>query len=223
MFKIIREDIRAILERDPAARNVLDVIFCYPGFHAILIHRLAHFLYKKRIVFFSRLLSYINRFITGVDVHPAAKIGNRVFIDHGLGVVIGESVEIGDNVIIYQGVTLGGTGKDTGKRHPTIGNNVIISSGAKVLGPLKVGDNCKIGAGAVLLNDIPPNCTVVGVPARIVKRDNYQIYRVRNEIDLDQGRLTNPIQKQIEELTESIKCIEKKLVELEAKIMGEAV
>jgi len=163
MFKRLKQDIRAVMERDPAARNALEVILCYPGFHAVVMHRVAHFFYRHKWFLIARIISQISRFFTGIEIHPGAKIGNGLFIDHGMGVVIGETTEIGDNVTIYQGATLGGTGKDKGKRHPTIGNNVIISSGAKVLGPFKVGDNSKIGAGAVVLREVPPNCTVVGV------------------------------------------------------------
>jgi len=163
MLKRIRKEIQAVLDRDPAARNALEVILCYPGFHAILAHRVAHFLYRHKWFLLARIISQISRFFTGIEIHPGAKIGEGLFIDHGMGVVIGETTEIGDNVTIYQGATLGGTGKDTGKRHPTIGNNVIISCGAKVLGPFKVGDNSKIGAGAVVLKEVPPNCTVVGL------------------------------------------------------------
>ena len=151
MFEIIKADIRAVLERDPAARNVLEVILCYSGFHAILMHRAAHWLYRHRLKLLARMLSQFNRFLTGVEIHPAAKIGKGIFIDHGMGVVIGETTEIGDNVTIYQGATLGGTGKETGKRHPTIGNNVIISARAMILGPFRVGDYAKIGAGSVEL------------------------------------------------------------------------
>ena len=172
MFKRIRKDILVILDRHPAARNTLEVILCYPGFLAVLMHRLAHRFYNKGFNLIARFISQFSRFITGIEIHPAAKIGEGLFIDHGMGVVIGETTEIGDNVTIYQGATLGGTGKETGKRHPTIGNNVVISAGAKVLGPFKVGDNSKIGANAVVLSEGPPNCTVVGVPGRIVRKDN---------------------------------------------------
>lgn len=163
MFKRLREEIQSIKERDPAAKSTLEVLLLYPGFHAVLLHRIAHKFYKKRLFFIARLISHISRFLTGIEIHPGAKIGRNLFIDHGIGVVIGETAEIGDNVTIYQGATLGGTGKDKGKRHPTIGNNVLISTGAKILGPFKVGDNAKIGANAVVLAEVPPNTTVVGV------------------------------------------------------------
>ncbi|MGE5473643.1 MAG: serine O-acetyltransferase EpsC [Ignavibacteriales bacterium] len=155
--------IKGIKDRDPAARNALEVILLYPGFHAVILHRPAHFFYKIKCFFLARLISQLSRFLTGIEIHPGAKIGKNLFIDHGSGVVIGETTEIGDNVTIYQGATLGGTGKDKGKRHPTIGNNVLISTGAKVLGPFKVGDNAKVGANAVILAEVPPNTTVVGV------------------------------------------------------------
>lgn len=154
MFNRIRKDIQAVLDRDPAARNKLEVILCYSGFHAVILHRLAHWFYNRGLRLTARLISQFSRFITGIEIHPAAKIGEGLFIDHGMGVVIGETAEIGNNVTIYQGATLGGTGKETGKRHPTIGNNVVISSGAKILGPFKVGDNSKIGANAVVLREV---------------------------------------------------------------------
>lgn len=169
MFSTYRSDIRCILERDPAARSALEVVLCYPGFHAVRAHRRAHFLHTHGFKMLARILSNISRFFTGIEIHPGAKIGKNLFIDHGMGVVVGETTEIGDNVTIYQGATLGGTGKETGKRHPTIGNYVMVASGAKVLGPLHVGDHARIGSGAVVLDDVPPCSTVVGVPGRVVK------------------------------------------------------
>ncbi|WP_410506425.1 serine O-acetyltransferase EpsC [Haloimpatiens sp. FM7315] len=156
------------MKNDPAARNRLEVFLLYPCVHAIINHRIAHFFYRFKFYFISRLISQISRFFTGIEIHPGAKIGKGLFIDHGMGVVIGETAEVGDNVVLYHGVTLGGTGKDKGKRHPTVGNNVIIGSGAKVLGPINVGDNVKIGANAVVLRDIPNDTTAVGIPARII-------------------------------------------------------
>ena len=200
MFNRIRKDIQAVLDRDPAARNKLEVILCYSGFHAVILHRLAHWFYNRGLRLTARLISQFSRFITGIEIHPAAKIGEGLFIDHGMGVVIGETAEIGNNVTIYQGATLGGTGKETGKRHPTIGNNVVISSGAKILGPFKVGDNSKIGANAAVLREVEPNCTVVGVPGKIVRKDNKRVASVRDEIDLDQVRLPDPITDQIKEI-----------------------
>jgi len=223
MFDRIRKDIQAVLERDPAARNALEVILCYPGFHAILLHRIAHWFYGKGFKLIARLISQFNRFITGIEIHPAAKIGEGLFIDHGMGVVIGETAEIGNNVTIYQGATLGGTGKETGKRHPTIGNNVVISAGAKVLGPFKVGDNSKIGANAVVLSEVPPNCTVVGVPGKIVKKDNKRVASARDEIDLDQVRLPDPVAEQIKKILDRISALEKKVEELEGRWKDETV
>lgn len=210
MWKYLKEDIKAIRERDPAVRSTIEVILCYPGFHAVTIHRISHWLYRKKLFLLARVISTISRFLTNVDIHPGAKIGKGVFIDHGLGVVIGETVEIGNNVTIYQGSTLGGTGKDKGKRHPTIGNNVVISSGAKVLGPFKVGDNSKIGAGAVVLKEVPPNCTVVGVPGRIVIKDNRKVDDCR-DIDLDQVKLPDPISQELQ-------CLHQRIAELEKQI-----
>ena len=170
MFKKLRNDIRVVLERDPAARSAWEVMTCYPGFKAVRSHRRAHFFYRHGWKYLARLISHWSRFWTGIEIHPGAQIGPGLFIDHGMGVVIGETAVIGENVTLYQGVVLGGTGKETGKRHPTIGNNVMIASGAKVLGPFKVGDNSKIGAGSVVLEEVPPNSTVVGIPGRVVRR-----------------------------------------------------
>ncbi|WP_256434902.1 serine O-acetyltransferase EpsC [Brevibacillus sp. MS2.2] len=181
MFHKLRKDIDFIKAKDPAARNTLEIILCYPGFHALLLHRMAHGIYKKGFFLAGRMISVVNRFLTGVDIHPRAKIGEAVFIDHGMGIVIGETTEIGNHVTLYQCVTLGGTGKDTGKRHPTIGNNVIISAGAKVLGPIRVGDNSKIGAGAVILKEVPPNCTVVGIPGEVVRYNEPSVSRESEE------------------------------------------
>ena len=179
----INEDIKAVLARDPAARTGFEVLLCYPGIWALILHRPAHWLFNHNLKLIARLISQTTRFLTGIEIHPGAKIGKRCFIDHGMAVVIGETTEIGDDVTIYQAVTLGGTGKETGKRHPTIGNNVVISSGAKVLGPFKVGDHSKIGAGSVVLKEIPENCTVVGIPGKIVK-ENTANRRNLNQVDL---------------------------------------
>ncbi len=170
IFNSLLGDARNIAKKDPAAKNVLEVILLYPGFHAILFHRLAHWLYNKRLKFLARLISQISRFITGIEIHPGAKIGKRLFIDHGMGVVIGETAQIGNDCVIYHGATLGGTGKDKYKRHPTIANNVMVGTGAKILGPINVGNNVKVGAGAIVLKDVEDNVTVVGVPARVVKK-----------------------------------------------------
>ncbi|NLK17195.1 MAG: serine O-acetyltransferase [Clostridiales bacterium] len=208
MFKTIRADIRAALEKDPAARNAFEVFFTYSGLHALVAYRIAHFFYKIKLKFIARCLSQLARFFTGIEIHPAAKIGKGVFIDHGTGVVIGETADVGDNVLIYQGVTLGGTGKDKGKRHPTICSNVMISAGAKVLGPITVGENSKIGANAVVLKDVPPNSTVVGIPGRVVKIGNEKVS------DLSQ-KLPDPIQEENRQLRSKIEELEKRIAELE--------
>ena len=202
MFKQLKEDIACVKERDPAARSAAEVYLLYPGLKAIRLHRLANRLYNKNMFFAARWVSQRASKKTGIEIHPAVKIGKRFFIDHGTGVVIGETAEIGDDVTIYQGVTLGGTGKDTGKRHPTIGNNVMIGSGAKVLGPVKIGDNSKIAAGAVVLTDIPPDSTAVGVPAKVVRREGIRVN------DLDQIHIPDPVAQEIARL-------ESKIAELE--------
>ncbi|MHB9095221.1 MAG: serine O-acetyltransferase, partial [Eubacteriales bacterium] len=199
MFNRIRKDMRVIFERDPAARSFWEVLLCYPGLHALLYHRLAHCLYGKGLIILPRLVSQFSRFLTGIEIHPGAKIGEGLFIDHGTGVVIGETAEVGNNVTVYQGVTLGGTGKEKGKRHPTVGNNVVISTGAKVLGNIKIGDNSRIGAGSVVLRDVPPNTTGVGVPGKIVVRDGVNIADVNVEdiIDLHHENLPDPVAEMI--------------------------
>lgn len=178
MIKRLKEDIHAVFENDPAARSILEVLLCYPGLHAILLHRFAHHLYRRKLFLLARMISNTNRFVTGIEIHPGAKIGGRFFIDHGMGIVIGETAEIGDDVVIFHGVTLGGTGKDKGKRHPTVGNSVLIGAGTKILGPITIGNNVKIGAGAVVLKSVPDNCTAVGCPARVVKRQ----YKKENKL-----------------------------------------
>ena len=165
MFKNIKYDIESVLRNDPAARNKFEVVLLYPSIHALIVHRIAHFLYRKRMFFVARFISQFSRFFTGIEIHPGATIGKGLFIDHGMGVVIGETAEVGENVVIYHQVTLGGTGKDIGKRHPTVGNNVVIGAGAKVLGPIYVGNNVKIGANSVVLRDVPDESTAVGIPA----------------------------------------------------------
>lgn len=187
MFDQMKSDIQAVFDNDPAARSWFEVVFTYSGLHAIWSHRIAHWLFRKRRYTLARIISQVSRFFTGIEMHPGAVIGNRLFIDHGMGVVIGETCEIGDDVVLYQGVTLGGTGKEKGKRHPTIGNNVVIASGAKVLGSFYVGDNSRIGANAVVLSEVPPNSTVVGFKARIVKRDGVRVDR------LDHASLPDPV------------------------------
>lgn len=210
-FKDTKEDIKAILKKDPAARNGFEVLLCYPGVWAIIWHRLNHWLYNKNLKLLARVLSQFVRFITGIEIHPGAKIGKRCFIDHGMAVVIGETSEIGDDVTIYQGVTLGGTGKDKGKRHPTIGNRVVISTGAKVLGPFKVGDDVKIGAGSVVLKEIPNNCTVVGIPGAIVKHGGQKTEEM-NQIDMP-----DPIAVEMECLRRRIVMLENKLRDFDRK------
>lgn len=169
MFKSLYEDAKNMKEKDPAARNILEIIILYSGFHAIFFHRIAHFLYNKKLFFIARLISQISRFITGIEIHPGANIGKRLFIDHGMGIVIGETAEIGDDCTIYHGVTLGGTGKDKNKRHPTLGRGVLVGAGSKVLGPIKINDYAKIGAGAVVVKEVPKGKTVVGIPAHTTK------------------------------------------------------
>ena len=210
-FKRIREDIQAVKDRDPAARSSLEIFFLYPGVKAIRRHRVAHFLYKHKQYFWARLISQKTARETGIEIHPGATIGRRLVIDHGTGGVIGETAEIGDDVLIYQGVTWGGTGKDTGKRHPTIGNNVMISSGAKVLGPFKVGDNARIAAGAVVLEEVPSDATVVGVPARVVRLAGQKV------TPLDQIHIPDPIMQEICRLEGEIFNLNKKITELEKK------
>lgn len=205
MFNKLREDIACVKDRDPAARSSVEIWLLYPGLRAVRSHRKANWCYRHNLPFLARWISQHTAKKTGIEIHPGATIGKRFFIDHGTGVVIGETAEIGDDVTIYQGVTLGGTGKDTGKRHPTIGNRVMIGSGAKVLGPFKVGDNTNIAAGAVVLEEIPPNSTAVGVPARVVKRDGVRVD------ELDQVHVPDPVRQEIERLEERIKELEEKL------------
>ncbi|MBR4072324.1 MAG: serine O-acetyltransferase [Clostridia bacterium] len=203
MFDRIREEIQAVKDRDPAARSFFEIFFLYPGVKAIRMHRRAHFYYKHKLYFLARLVSQRAVRKTGIEIHPGAKIGRRLVIDHGTGIVIGETAEIGDDVLIYQGVTLGGTGKDVGKRHPTVGNNVMISAGAKVLGPFKIGDNSRVAAGAVVLNEVPPNSTVVGVPAKVVRQDGKKVERQ----PLDQVHIPNPVQQEIDRLEKQIAAL----------------
>ncbi len=201
-------DARSIAERDPAARNTLEVILLYSGFHALVYHRIAHFFQKCHLKMIARLISQFGRFMTGVEIHPAAKIGSGLFIDHGMGIVIGETAEVGDNCTIYHNATLGGTGKDSGKRHPTIGNNVLISSGAKILGPFKVGDNSRIGANAVVLQEVEPDSTVIGVPGRVVRRKG-QV--VSPSTDLDQVHMPDPVAQEFCRLQARIHLLEEAL------------
>lgn len=211
MFRWLKKHIQVVYERDPAVKSPLEVILCYPGFHAIIMHRIAHWFYRRRLFLVARFISQVNRFFTQIEIHPGAKIGEGFFIDHGAGVVIGETAEIGDNVTLYQGVTLGGTGKERGKRHPTIGNNVVISCGAKVLGSFRVGDNVKIGAGSVVLKEVPSNSTVIGVPGRVVKREG----TVLQGADLEHNKLPDPVADIILSLQKKVEELENKVAEKE--------
>ncbi|PAQ15171.1 serine O-acetyltransferase [Bacillaceae bacterium SAOS 7] len=206
MFKVLKEDIDTIFEQDPAARSYLEVILTYSGLHAIWGHRLAHAFYKRKFYFVARLISQISRFFTGIEIHPGAQIGRRLFIDHGMGVVIGETCEIGNDVTIYQGVTLGGTGKEKGKRHPTVKDHVLIATGAKVLGSITVSEHSKIGAGSVVLKDVPPDSTVVGIPGKIVIRDGKKITK-----DLNHRDLPDPV-------ADRLKAMEKEITELKQEL-----
>jgi serine O-acetyltransferase len=201
MFGVIREQIDTIFREDPAAKSVLEIVLCYPGFHAVLLHRFAHWLYRSNVPLIPRVVSQFSRFATGIEIHPGATIGRRFFIDHGMGVVIGETAEIGDDVLIYQGVTLGGTGNEQGKRHPTIGNNVVIGTGAKVLGSIRIGNNCKIGAGSVVVRPVPDHSTVVGIPGRIVRQ------RAPEGV-LDHGILPDPEGQEISDLKRRVTELE---------------
>lgn len=215
-FETIKQDIRVVFDRDPAAKSIVEIILCYPGFHAILLHRIAHFFYKANMSLIARLISQINRFFTGIEIHPGAEIGKGFFIDHGMGVVIGETTKIGNNVTLYQGVTLGGTGKEKGKRHPTLGDNIVVGSGAKVLGPLKIGDNCKIGAGAVVLKDVPPNSTVVGVPGKAVVRKKVDYAKQDfTKVDLNHHLLPDPVADMMRSLQKKIEDLELRIAVLE--------
>lgn len=210
MFGRIKEDIQTVFKRDPAARSYLEVLFCYPGLHAVWIYRISHWLWQKKFLFLARLISHINRFLTGVEIHPGAKIGRRFFIDHGMGVVIGETAEIGDDVLLYQGVVLGGTSLEKKKRHPTLKNNVVVGAGAIVLGAITIGEGARIGAGSVVIRDIPAHATAVGVPARI------GVGFTASELEaLEHGKLPDPIAEALrfvlqeqEKIVERLKKIE---------------
>ncbi len=210
VFKIIvlmvvfREEIAVTRKRDPAAKSSLEIIFLYQGLHALIRHRIAHFFYKIKFFFIARFISQVSRLLTGIEIHPGAKIGKRFFIDHGMGVVIGETAIVGDDVLLYQGVTLGGTGLEQGKRHPTIGNNVVVGAGAKILGNITIGDNSYVGANAVVIKDVPPNSTVVGVPGRVTKQDGRKI-----EVSLEHSHVLDPIMQNIEDLQKRIEKLEK--------------
>lgn len=212
LFEPLWSDFRIIFERDPAARNWLEVVFCYPGLHAICLHRLAHWLHRRGVAFFPRLISHVARFLTGIEIHPGAQIGKGVFIDHGMGVVIGETAIVGDYTLIYQGVTLGGTGKENGKRHPTVGNNVVVGTGAKVLGNIQIGDRVRIGAGSVVLRDVPSDSTVVGIPGRIISR------KEKNNLSpLDHAKLPDVEANVMRSLLNRIEQLEQKLQVLKSQ------
>ena len=202
------EDAKNIRDKDPAARNVAEVIILYPGFHVLVTHKIAHFLYNHRCFFLARFVSQLARHLTGIEIHPGAKIGRKLFIDHGMGIVFGETTEIGDNCTLYQGVTLGGTGKDCGKRHPTLGNNVLVGCGAKVLGPFKVGDGSRIASNSVVLSEVPENATAVGVPARIVRIAGKKVDYAG---EVDQIHVTDPVQKTLDALTSRLDALEKQI------------
>ena len=210
MFKILREDTKTVFARDPAARSTLEVIFCYPGLHALWLHRISHLLWCHKFRFLARFLSHINRFLTGIEIHPGARIGRRFFIDHGAGVVIGETAEIGDDVLLYQGVVLGGTTLEKKKRHPTIGNNVVIGSGAIALGAITIGDNARIGSGSVVVKSVPPGATVVGIPGRAVEDKHKPL------MDLEHGKLPDPVAEAIRLVLAEQNKLEKRLRRLES-------
>lgn len=213
---MLKEDIQVVFEQDPAARSSFEVLLTYSGLHAIWAHRIAHAFFKRKLFFIARCISQISRFFTGIEIHPGAKIGRRFFIDHGMGIVIGETCEIGDNVTIFQGVTLGGTGKEKGKRHPTIKDNALIATGAKVLGSITIGENSKIGAGSVVLHDVPPNSTVVGIPGRVVVQDGVKIKK-----DLDHCNLPDPVADRFKELEKEIEELRNEVKKLkEGKIVS---
>ena len=209
MFENIKKDLYAVFERDPAASGKIEVFLTYPGFHALLLHRVAHWLWKRDVPVLPRVISHFSRFLTGIEIHPGARIGSYFFIDHGMGVVIGETTVIGNNVTLFQGVTLGGTGKEKGKRHPTLGNNIVVGVGAKVLGNIVIGDNVKIGANAVVLESVPPDSTVVGVPGRVVKQGGRRL----TENMLDHVHLPDPVADRLER-------IERELEEIKNQIKG---
>ena len=209
MFKTLKEDIQTVFAKDPAARSMLEVIFCYPGLHALWFHRLAHFLWCHKLRFLARFVSHIGRFLTGIEIHPGAKIGRRFFIDHGAGVVIGETAEVGDDVLMYQGVVLGGTTLDKGKRHPTIGNDVVMGTGAVALGAITIGDGARIGSGSVVVKSVPPGATVVGIPGRIVED------RHESLLNLEHGKLPDPVAEAIRFILRGQDKLEERLKRLE--------
>ena len=215
MFRTLKEDLDAVMERDPAARSRLEVFFLYSGFKAVRSHRRANWCYRHNLKFLARWISQRSRKKTGIEIHPGAQIGKGLFIDHGMGVVIGETAQIGDNCTLYQGVTLGGTGKDQGKRHPTLGDNVLVGAGAKVLGPFTVGDNARVAAGAVVLNAVPPNATAVGVPARVVRIDGKRVEHPSQQ--LDQIHVADPVSMELCRLRGELERLQKRVSQLDKK------
>ena len=215
MFEAIRRDIRAAMERDPAARRALEVLFCYPGVHALWFYRLAHRFWRRQWVVTARFISHLGRFFTGIEIHPGATIGPGLFIDHGMGVVIGETTEIGENCTLYQGVTLGGTSLKREKRHPTLGSSVVVGAGAAILGAIKIADGSRVGGGSVVVNDVPPNSVVVGVPGKVIYRDGK---RVASKIDLEHTDLPDPVFKAIEQLVERIHGLESEVETLKKRL-----
>jgi serine O-acetyltransferase len=220
MFKHIRRDIRVVLDRDPAARSALEVLFCSPGVHVLVFYRFAHRLWRAGWTTTARYVMHVARFFTGIEIHPAAKLGSGLFIDHGMGVVIGETAEVGENVTLLQGVTLGGTSLKREKRHPTLGSNVVVGAGAKIIGALRIGDGSRIGAGSVVVREVPPNSVVVGVPGRVTYRDGQ---RVAGEIDLNQTDLPDPLAKAIEQLMERLRALEGEVESLRKGLDAEKV
>ncbi|PUB13418.1 serine O-acetyltransferase [Paenisporosarcina sp. OV554] len=216
MFGRMKEDIEVVFEQDPAARRVLEVVLTYSGLHAVWSHRIAHALFKRKFFFLARVVSQVSRFFTGIEIHPGARIGRRFFIDHGMGVVIGETCEIGNNVTIYQGVTLGGTGKQRGKRHPTLHDNVLVATGAKVLGSITIGENSKVGAGSVVLKNVPPNSTVVGIPGTVVVQDGIKVKR-----DLDHQDLPDPVADKCNMLEEKIAILREQVAHVSEQLEKE--
>jgi serine O-acetyltransferase len=207
MFKVFKQDLQAVFERDPAATSMVEVLFTYAGFHALLAHRLSHWLHIHGVPFIPRVISQLARWLTGIEIHPGATIGTGFFIDHGMGVVIGETAEIGNHVTLFQGVTLGGTGKERGKRHPTLGNHVVVGAGAKILGGIRIGDNVKIGANSVVLKSVPANSTVTGVPARVIKTEGERL----PEATMDHTNMPDP-------LADRFEALERELIELRKKL-----
>jgi serine O-acetyltransferase len=218
MFDSIRRDVRTVLERDPAARSSLEVLLCYPGVHALAFHRLGHRLWNLGWRTLARFVSHLSRFLTGIEIHPAARLGPGLFIDHGMGVVIGETAEVGANVTLLQGVTLGGTSLKREKRHPTLGDNVVVGAGAAVIGAIRIGDNSRIGAGSVVVREVPPNSVVVGVPGRVTYKDGQ---RVSDGIDLNQTDLPDPVSRTIEQLVDRVRSVEADLEAVRKTLSGD--